>query len=79
MAFPTVPCPVHIFEPCYRLMIRPCVETGTNRFGMRIADKRKGFADVKFFSDGRSVADTIGRRRFKVLQHRRGTGATQLI
>lgn len=24
--------------------------------------------DVKFFSDGRSVVDTIGRRRFKVIQ-----------
>lgn len=25
--------------------------------------------DLKFFSDGRSVVDTIGRRRFKVIQH----------
>lgn len=25
--------------------------------------------DVKFFSDGRSVVDTIGKRRFKVIQH----------
>lgn len=25
--------------------------------------------DVKFFSDGRSVVDTIGRRRFRVVQH----------
>lgn len=24
---------------------------------------------MKFFSDGRSVVDTIGRRRFKVIQH----------
>ncbi|XP_034454839.1 LON peptidase N-terminal domain and RING finger protein 3-like [Hippoglossus hippoglossus] len=78
MAFPTVPCPLHIFEPCYRLMIRRCIETGTNCFGMCLADNLKGFADygclleirdVKFFSDGRSVADTIGRRRFKVIQH----------
>ncbi|XP_053284666.1 LON peptidase N-terminal domain and RING finger protein 3 [Pleuronectes platessa] len=78
MAFPTVPCPLHIFEPCYRLMIRRCMETGTNCFGMCLADNLKGFADygclleirdVKFFSDGRSVADTIGGRRFKVIQH----------
>ncbi|XP_060905125.1 LON peptidase N-terminal domain and RING finger protein 3-like [Labrus mixtus] len=78
MAFPTVPCPLHIFEPCYRLMIRRCMETGTNRFGMCLEDNLKGFADfgclleirdVKFFSDGRSVVDTIGRRRFKVIQH----------
>ncbi|XP_019940548.1 LON peptidase N-terminal domain and RING finger protein 3-like [Paralichthys olivaceus] len=78
MAFPTVPCPLHIFEPCYRLMVRRCIETGTNCFGMCLADNLKGFADygclleirdVKFFSDGRSVVDTIGRRRFKVSQH----------
>uniref|UniRef100_A0A8C9YD40 LON peptidase N-terminal domain and ring finger 3 n=1 Tax=Sander lucioperca TaxID=283035 RepID=A0A8C9YD40_SANLU len=78
MAFPTVPCPLHIFEPCYRLMIRRCMETGTKCFGMCLEDNLKGFADygclleirdVKFFSDGRSVADTIGRRRFKVIQH----------
>ncbi|KAM6924011.1 LON peptidase N-terminal domain and RING finger protein 3-like [Xenentodon cancila] len=78
MAFPTVPCPLHIFEPCYRLMIRRCMETGTNCFGMCLGDDLKGYADygclleihnVKFFSDGRSVVDTIGRRRFKVIQH----------
>ncbi|XP_068181715.1 LON peptidase N-terminal domain and RING finger protein 3-like [Antennarius striatus] len=78
MAFPTVPCPLHIFEPCYRLMIRRCMETGTKLFGMCLGDDLKGFAeygclleirDVKFFSDGRSVVDTIGRRRFKVVHH----------
>ncbi|KAM8733185.1 LON peptidase N-terminal domain and RING finger protein 3-like [Acanthopagrus schlegelii] len=83
MAFPTVPCPLHIFEPCYRLMIRRCMETGTNCFGMCLADNLKGFADygclleirdVKFFSDGRSVVDTVGRRRFKVIQHRERDG-----
>ncbi|XP_041653429.1 LON peptidase N-terminal domain and RING finger protein 3-like [Cheilinus undulatus] len=83
MAFPTVPCPLHIFEPCYRLMIRRCMETGTNSFGMCLEDSLKGFADygclleirdVKFFSDGRSVVDTIGRRRFKVIQHSKRDG-----
>lgn len=83
MAFPTVPCPLHIFEPCYRLMIRRAMETGTNRFGMCLGDNLKGFADygclleirdVKFFSDGRSVVDTIGRRRFKVVQHKERDG-----
>ncbi|XP_071397796.1 LON peptidase N-terminal domain and RING finger protein 3-like [Centroberyx affinis] len=83
MAFPTVPCPLHIFEPCYRLMIRRCMETGTNCFGMCLGDNLNGFADygclleirnVEFFSDGRSVADTIGRRRFKVIQHSQRDG-----
>ncbi|XP_013887707.1 LON peptidase N-terminal domain and RING finger protein 2 [Austrofundulus limnaeus] len=78
MAFPTIPCPLHVFEPRYRLMIRRAMETGTKQFGMCIADELKGFADfgcmlqvrdVKFFPDGRSVVDTIGVSRFKVLKH----------
>uniref|UniRef100_A0A4W4GN37 Lon N-terminal domain-containing protein n=3 Tax=Electrophorus electricus TaxID=8005 RepID=A0A4W4GN37_ELEEL len=78
MAFPTIPCPLHVFEPRYRLMIRRAIETGTKQFGMCISDEVKGFADygcmlevrdVKFFPDGRSVVDTIGVARFKVLSH----------
>ncbi|KAM8976455.1 LON peptidase N-terminal domain and RING finger protein 2 isoform 2-T2 [Pelodytes ibericus] len=78
MAFPTIPCPLHVFEPRYRLMIRRSMETGTKQFGMCIADELKGFADygcmlhvrdVKFFPDGRSVVDTVGLKRFKVLSH----------
>uniref|UniRef100_A0A8B9GYD4 LON peptidase N-terminal domain and ring finger 3 n=1 Tax=Astyanax mexicanus TaxID=7994 RepID=A0A8B9GYD4_ASTMX len=83
MAFPTVPCPLHIFEPCYRLMVRRCMETGTKQFGMCISDSSKGFADygcmleirnVEIFADGRSVVDTIGKRRFKVIQHSQRDG-----
>ncbi|XP_053436279.1 LON peptidase N-terminal domain and RING finger protein 3 isoform X4 [Nycticebus coucang] len=77
MAYPTVPCPLHIFEPCYRLMIRRCIETGTRQFGMCLGDPVKGFVEygcileirnVQFFADGRSVVDSVGKRRFKVLQ-----------
>ncbi|XP_045554890.1 LON peptidase N-terminal domain and RING finger protein 2 [Salmo salar] len=78
MAFPTIPCPLQVFEPCYRLMIRRTMETGTKQFGMCIADDIKGFADygcmlevkdVKFQPDGRSVVDTVGVSRFRVLSH----------
>lgn len=78
MSFPTIPCPLHVFEPRYRLMIRMCMETGTKQFGMCVGNELKGFADygcmlevrdVKFFPDGRSVVDTVGKRRFKVLHH----------
>lgn len=34
IAFPYVQCPLHIFEPKYRLMIRECLESGSRRFGM---------------------------------------------
>ncbi|KAI7798123.1 LON peptidase N-terminal domain and ring finger 1, like [Triplophysa rosa] len=76
MAYPTVPCPLHVFEPRYRLMIRRCMETGTQQFGMCINDPQKGFVDygcllqirsVHFLPDGRSVVDTIGGKRFRVL------------
>nr|XP_029521185.1 LON peptidase N-terminal domain and RING finger protein 2-like [Oncorhynchus nerka] len=78
MAFPTIPCPLQVFEPCYRLMIRRSMETGTKQFGMCIADDIKGFADygcmlevkdVKFQPDGRLVVDTVGVSRFRVLSH----------
>ncbi|KAM9363161.1 LON peptidase N-terminal domain and RING finger protein 1 [Symphorus nematophorus] len=76
MAYPTVPCPLHVFEPRYRLMIRRCMDTGTRQFGMCINDAQKGFVDygcmltirsVHFLPDGRSVVDTIGGKRFRVL------------
>nr|XP_023670532.1 LON peptidase N-terminal domain and RING finger protein 1-like isoform X1 [Paramormyrops kingsleyae] len=76
MAYPTVPCPLHVFEPRYRLMVRRCLETGTRCFGMCISDPQKGFVDygcmlqircVHFLPDGRSVVDTVGGERFRVL------------
>lgn len=42
MAYPTVPCPLHVFEPRYRLMIRRCMDAGTRQFGMCINDPQKG-------------------------------------
>ncbi|XP_028313433.1 LON peptidase N-terminal domain and RING finger protein 1 isoform X2 [Gouania willdenowi] len=76
MAYPTVPCPLHVFEPRYRLMIRRCMDTGTRQFGMCINDPQNSFSDygcmliirsVHFLPDGRSVVDTIGGKRFRVL------------
>lgn len=77
IAASNIPCPLHIFEPKYRLMIRRAMESGTRAFGMscRINDAAP-FADygtmleirdVQYFQDGRSVIDTIGGRRFRVL------------
>ena len=34
MTFPAMTCPLHIFEPKYRLMMRRCIETNSRRFGM---------------------------------------------
>ncbi|XP_045142501.1 LON peptidase N-terminal domain and RING finger protein 1 [Echinops telfairi] len=77
MAYPTVPCPLHVFEPRYRLMIRRSMQTGTKQFGMCVSDTHNSFADygcmlqirnVHFLPDGRSVVDTVGGKRFRVLK-----------
>ncbi|XP_059144291.1 LON peptidase N-terminal domain and RING finger protein 3-like [Physella acuta] len=85
LSFPTIPCPLHIFEPRYRLMIRQCMESGTRQFGMcmHVNEPGKEFSDygcmleirdVQYFPDGRSVVDTIGGRRFKVLSRGKRDG-----
>lgn len=77
VAFPGVPCPLHVFEPRYRLMMRRCLETGTKSFGMCLYESGKSFADygcmleilhLDYLPDGRSLVKTVGRRRFRVLQ-----------
>ncbi|XP_074865672.1 LON peptidase N-terminal domain and RING finger protein 1-like isoform X2 [Carettochelys insculpta] len=77
MSFPGLLCPLHVFEPRYRLMMRRCQETGTKMFGMCMYENGKSFADygcmleiqhMEFLPDGRSLVDTIGRRRFRVLR-----------
>ncbi|NXS22219.1 LONF2 protein, partial [Mystacornis crossleyi] len=67
-----------VYEEEMKELSKRCMETGTKQFGMCLADELKGFADhgcileirdVKFFPDGRSVVDTVGVRRFRVLSH----------
>lgn len=85
LGYPTIACPLHIFEPRYRLMIRQCMESGTRQFGMctHTSEEEDAFSeygvmleirDVQYFPDGRSVVDTIGGRRFKVLSRGKREG-----
>lgn len=34
VAFPSVPCPLFVYEPRYRLMVRRCVESGSRQFAI---------------------------------------------
>jgi Lon protease-like protein/tetratricopeptide (TPR) repeat protein len=80
ISFPNVRCPLHIFEPRYRLMVRRTMEVGTRQFGMtckvRASEPFSEYGtmleirDIHVFRDGRSVIDTRGRRRFRVLERR---------
>lgn len=83
MAFPTVSCLLHIFEPRYRLMIRRCLETGPKRSGMCLSAEHAGISeygcmlavkDVRTFPDGGSIIDAVGISRFWVLSHRHRDG-----
>ncbi|XP_060848638.1 LON peptidase N-terminal domain and RING finger protein 2 [Rhopalosiphum padi] len=83
-AFPSVSCPLHVFEPRYRLMIRRCIESGTRRFAM-ISNccppmKFAEFGTVLEIKDrimmgnGCSFLSTVGMRRFKVLVRKEHDG-----
>ncbi|XP_054275817.1 LON peptidase N-terminal domain and RING finger protein 3 [Macrosteles quadrilineatus] len=79
-AFPTVPCPLFIYEPRYRGMIRRCVESGTRQFAIsacvQLGKNKKTFADYGtmltiedwvLLPDGCSILTTVGTRRFQVV------------
>jgi len=76
IGFPSVPCPLHIFEPRYRLMLRRCLDHNDRSFGMCMPMPNQQHhnigtllkvRNVTFFPDGRSVVDCMGFRRFKTL------------
>ncbi|XP_075228515.1 LON peptidase N-terminal domain and RING finger protein 1 [Lycorma delicatula] len=79
-AFPTIPCPLFVFEPRYRLMVRRCVEGGTRQFAMAACVNQpaglKRYAefgtmleikDWVLLGDGCSILSTVGVRRFQVI------------
>jgi tetratricopeptide (TPR) repeat protein len=81
LTLPNCACPLHVFEPRYRLMMRRTIETESRTFGMCAYDEpTDSFADYGtllyirgfvYTQDGRSIVDTIGQRRFRVIE--RGT------
>jgi Lon protease-like protein len=71
-----MPTFLHVFEPRYRLMIRRAMERDRT-FGMVLYD-HPGFVElgtvlrivnVEFFEDGRSLLETVGVSRFRILRH----------
>lgn len=82
LAFPMMPTFLHIFEPRYRLMIRRCME-GDRTFGMVLPRRARQPGDtyfhdlgtllritnVHYYPDGRSLIETTGVSRFRVLSH----------
>ncbi|CAG8476224.1 7270_t:CDS:1 [Acaulospora morrowiae] len=73
LVFPRMPCFLHIFEPRYRLMIRRCLESRQRKFGMILQeDSEYGtmleIRSSEFLDDGRSMVETIGTYRFRLVE-----------
>ncbi|XP_075159881.1 uncharacterized protein LOC142233004 [Haematobia irritans] len=76
-AFPHVPCPLFVYEPRYRLMVRRAVESGDKQFGIVQPHSGKtryydygcmlDIRDCVLLGDGCSILSTMGCRRFKIL------------
>ena len=87
LALPFAPCPLHIYEPRYRLMLRRAIESGSKQFGMCMYSEKTPYRFTEygcmleirshqFTRDGRAVVATIGGRRFKVLNSSTKDGYT---
>ena len=83
LAFPDMPTILHVFEPRYRLMLRRCIESGTPRFGMVLPARGAGnggiagvleygtmldIRSIQMLPDGRSMVETMGSYRFRLLE-----------
>ncbi|KAH9482682.1 LON peptidase N-terminal domain and RING finger protein 3 [Psilocybe cubensis] len=81
LAFPGIPTLLHIYEPKYRLMLRRCLESPRPSFGMVMPPKPGSpetnygtmleIRSVQMLADGRSMVETWGVSRFRILE--RGT------
>eukprot|EP00761_Pharyngomonas_kirbyi_P012152 gb/GECH01012179.1/.p1 GENE.gb/GECH01012179.1/~~gb/GECH01012179.1/.p1 ORF type:complete len:383 (+),score=89.15 gb/GECH01012179.1/:1-1149(+) len=69
--FPRANLPLHVFEPRYRLMVRRCLR-GSKRFGVAPSSGQYGteafIEDHHELPDGRSLLNTVGKRRFRILE-----------
>ncbi|KAL9655134.1 hypothetical protein ABK040_008912 [Willaertia magna] len=76
--FPNTNLPLHIFEPRYRLMMRRCM-SGSKSFGLVCCGPNRNgdiakygciakITNFKLLPDGRSIIETVGTDRFKILE-----------
>ncbi|XP_059609245.1 LON peptidase N-terminal domain and RING finger protein 3 isoform X2 [Phlebotomus argentipes] len=81
-AFPSVPCPLLVSEPRYRLMVRQAIESGDRHFGIAQPSGKPpqngrqqyfeygtmlDIRDCVLLGNGCSILSTVGSRRFRVL------------
>uniref|UniRef100_A0A1B0D5T6 RING-type domain-containing protein n=1 Tax=Phlebotomus papatasi TaxID=29031 RepID=A0A1B0D5T6_PHLPP len=81
-AFPSVPCPLLVSEPRYRLMVRQAIESGDRHFGIAQPSGKPpqngrqqyfeygtmlDIRDCVLLGNGCSILSTVGSRRFRVV------------
>ncbi|THH10220.1 hypothetical protein EW145_g1458 [Phellinidium pouzarii] len=90
LSFPGMPTLLHFFEPRYRLMLRRCLESPTPCFGMITSPRTVGSSggdygtmleirSVQMLPDGRSMVETWGIYRFRVLETGTLDGYMELV
>ncbi|KAK4051018.1 hypothetical protein OIV83_003147 [Microbotryomycetes sp. JL201] len=77
LSWPNLPTFIHVFEPRYRLMIRRAMDSN-RQFGMVLPGRQAGeineFGTMLYIhtcnmiEDGRSIVETVGLYRFKILE-----------
>lgn len=77
-AFPAVPCPLFVYEPRYRLMVRRAIESGEKQFGIVLQETGRqryveygtmlDIRDCVQLGDGCSILSTVGTRRFRTIR-----------
>lgn len=84
LAWPNLPTYIHIFEPRYRLMMRRVMD-GDRHFGMVLPSRDGGISEYgtmlyvqscNMIEDGRSIVETMGSYRFRLLEHGTHDGYT---
>ncbi|KAL5530151.1 hypothetical protein ACEPAF_6408 [Sanghuangporus sanghuang] len=79
LSFPGIPTLLHFYEPRYRLMLRRCLESPIPCFGMIMPQRTVGagssdygtmleIKSVQMLPDGRSMVETIGTHRFRIME-----------
>ncbi|KAM0790065.1 hypothetical protein ACM66B_005393 [Microbotryomycetes sp. NB124-2] len=77
LSWPNLPTFIHVFEPRYRLMIRRAMDSN-RQFGMVLPGRQAGeineygtmlyIRTCNMIEDGRSIVETVGLYRFKILE-----------
>lgn len=82
-AYPNVPCPLYVYEPRHRLMIRRVIESGQRQFGIVQPHASGGYSDFGtilniqdcvLLGNGCSILSTIGYKRFRVIERNEKDG-----